>query len=103
MLRVPFPVKRDKMARPVRPKGTEAPPAKIKPQLATLADAPPSGSDWIHEIKFDGYRLGVRFDAGGVRIFTRTSLDWTQRLQTLAAELKKLSVDNAWQIGRAHV
>lgn len=87
------------MARLARRKVTEAPPAKIGPQLATLADAPPSGSDWIHEIKFDGYRLGIRFDDAGVRIFTRNGLDWSKRFPVLAAEMKKLPAENAWLDG----
>ena len=87
------------MARPARRKVSEAPPAKIEPQLATLADAPPSGSDWIHEIKFDGYRLGVRVENGIVRIFTRSGLDWTKRFPTLALELKKIPANNAWLDG----
>jgi len=54
-------------------------PAFVEPQLATLARKPPSGSRWIHEIKFDGYRLQARIDHGEVRLITRGGLDWTER------------------------
>ena len=51
----------------------------VEPQLATLTDKPPIGSRWIHEIKFDGYRLQVRIDNGRVTLITRGGLDWTER------------------------
>ena len=54
-------------------------PSFVEPTLATLAPKPPSGERWIHEIKFDGYRLQVRIEAGRVKLFTRNGLDWTKR------------------------
>jgi bifunctional non-homologous end joining protein LigD len=51
----------------------------IEPQLATLTDRPPIGKRWIHEIKFDGYRLQARVEKGKVRLTTRGGLDWTKR------------------------
>jgi bifunctional non-homologous end joining protein LigD len=51
----------------------------IEPCLPSPADRPPSGSNWIHEIKHDGYRLMARRDAAGVRLFTRNGNDWTPR------------------------
>src|SRR5690606_19298173 len=56
-------------------------PATFKPQLATLADAPPGDpDDWLFEIKFDGYRMLARVDASKVQLITRNGHDWTQRL-----------------------
>lgn len=54
-------------------------PRFIEPMLATLATAPPEGKRWIHEIKFDGYRLQARVEAGRVKLLTRSSLDWTKK------------------------
>ncbi|WP_276946705.1 DNA ligase D, partial [Haematobacter massiliensis] len=51
----------------------------IEPMLATLARHPPSSGDWLHEIKFDGYRLLARLEKGNVRLLTRSGLDWTER------------------------
>ncbi len=51
----------------------------IEPQLATLASSPPPGEDYLHEIKFDGYRLLARIEAGELKLLTRTGLDWTSR------------------------
>lgn len=51
----------------------------VAPQLATLAAKPPQGEDWLHEIKFDGYRLIARVEGGKVRLLTRSGLDWTGR------------------------
>ncbi len=44
------------------------------------ASKPPSGADWVHEIKHDGYRLIVRRDGPTVRLYTRNAYDWTARL-----------------------
>ena len=51
----------------------------IPPQLASLKSQAPSGRGWLHEIKFDGYRLQARIDDGAVRLLTRSGLDWTDR------------------------
>ncbi len=71
-------------ARPKRqvwPKGAEkaALPAFIEPELAKLKAKPPSGEGWIHEIKFDGYRLQVRLEKGKATLLTRSGLDWTDK------------------------
>jgi bifunctional non-homologous end joining protein LigD len=61
-------------------------------QLATLVDKAPEGKDWIHEIKFDGYRL-LGFVAGGaVRLQTRNGKDWTKDFPSLLSTLKDLQV-----------
>jgi len=70
------------MARPVgRRSRAEASglPEWIRPQLTQLVDAAPEGLGWLHEIKFDGYRMHARLDRGAVRLLTRTGLDWTHK------------------------
>src|SRR3984893_19488185 len=47
----------------------------VKPQLAKLVDQPPDGPGWLHEIKFDGYRMHARLDRGVARLLTRTGVD----------------------------
>lgn len=74
-------------------------PAVLAPQLATLASSPPAG-DWLYEIKFDGYRLMVRFDAkGNVTVFTRNGHDWSHRLPAQVKELRMLGLKNSWLDG----
>ena len=52
-------------------------PGFVLPQLASLRSKPPAGENWLHEIKYDGYRLQIHLDKGRVTIRTRTGLDWT--------------------------
>ena len=54
-------------------------PGFIEPMLATLAKAPPTGERWLHEIKFDGYRLQAHIEDGKVTLWTRGGLDWTKK------------------------
>ncbi len=61
----------------------------IQPQLAQLQSQPPQGSDWIHEIKFDGYRT-LAYIEPKVTLRTRSGLDWTEKYPSIAAALKKL-------------
>ena len=70
-------------------------PASLKPQLATAATTAPSGGDWLHEIKYDGYRLIARIADGDVRLVTRGGLDWTEKFPALAARLARLPVKSA--------
>ena len=65
------------------------------PQLATLVAAPPSGDEWLHEIKFDGYRIGARVRKGAVTLFTRNGNDWTAAFPEIAEAVQKLGVDAA--------
>lgn len=78
-------------------KAAQAPlPDFIQPQLATLTDKPPAGKRWIHEIKFDGYRLQARIEAGRVTLTTRGGLDWTRRFgKTVSEALAALPVGTA--------
>jgi len=71
------------------------PPATLPPQLATAVDRAPTGSAWLHEIKFDGYRIVAHIEHGKARLMTRNGLDWTARLRTLARQLEKLPVEQA--------
>lgn len=70
-------------------------PREARPQLATLVREAPDGDDWIHEVKFDGYRVMARLEAGEVRLITRNGKDWTHRFPELAKKLTQLPVDNA--------
>lgn len=60
-------------------RGDDPLPRFVEPCLATLQDKPPAGETWLHEVKFDGYRLQARLSAGKVVLLTRTGLDWTER------------------------
>jgi bifunctional non-homologous end joining protein LigD len=62
-------------------------PGFIKPQLATLKAKAPVGSQWLHEIKFDGYRMQFHVDAGRKRAFTRNGHDWVKRFSVIAGAL----------------
>jgi len=72
-----------------------AQPKKFKPQLATLASRVPDGNDWLHELKFDGYRALAFVENGKVRILSRNENDWTARFQSVADALKTLPIKNA--------
>jgi bifunctional non-homologous end joining protein LigD len=71
-------------------------PAFVEPALATLAASPPTGSKWIHEIKFDGYRIQARVEAGRVKLLTRSGLDWTRKFgRQIGSTLAELPVKKA--------
>jgi bifunctional non-homologous end joining protein LigD len=71
------------------------PPEFVAPELATLVATPPGGNDWLHEIKFDGYRAIAAIGGGRVRIYTRSGQDWTKKFATVAQALAKLDVKSA--------
>jgi hypothetical protein len=71
----------------------------IKPQLTRLVDQAPDGPDWLHEIKFDGYRMHARLDRGAVRLLTRTGLDWTHKYPAIAAAVASLPARQAYLDG----
>jgi bifunctional non-homologous end joining protein LigD len=62
----------------------------IQPGLARLAEKVPEGSQWVHEMKYDGYRVMSYIENGNVTLRTRNSLDWTSRFQKIADGLKML-------------
>jgi bifunctional non-homologous end joining protein LigD len=73
-----------------------ATPRFIEPALASLVAAPPTGARWLHEIKFDGYRLQARIETGRVTLITRSGHDWTAKFgDRVAAALRALPVEDA--------
>ncbi len=70
-------------------------PAELPVQLATLVEHAPTGKEWLHEFKFDGYRMLCRVYDGGVEFISRNGKDWTSRLHELVAPAGKLPVTNA--------
>jgi bifunctional non-homologous end joining protein LigD len=68
-------------------------PARLRPALATLVDAAPPGDGWIHEVKYDGYRLICVADGRRVRLWTRTGQDWTTRFPTIARAIESLDIE----------
>lgn len=84
-----------KPARAPKPK-PKAAKLEFRPlELATLADAVPQGPEWVHEVKFDGYRTLTVIEAGKVAMYSRSGLDWTAKYQALADRLADLEVENA--------
>ncbi|MGE5027872.1 MAG: non-homologous end-joining DNA ligase, partial [Betaproteobacteria bacterium] len=71
------------------------PPAILPPQLATATERAPAGRTWLHEIKFDGYRIVAHIEHGKVRLMTRNGHDWTARLRAQARQLEALPVEQA--------
>jgi bifunctional non-homologous end joining protein LigD len=60
------------------------------PQLATLVDSVPAGNQWLHEVKYDGYRALLSLGEAGPKIFTRSGLDWTEKFPGIAEAAKSL-------------
>ncbi len=69
-------------------------PPFVEPSLAQTAERPPSGAKWVHEIKYDGYRIQARIDGATVRLLTRTGLDWTDRFGSIAQALGALGLSS---------
>ena len=72
----------------------EAQPTFLKPQLALETKTPPDTLGWLHELKLDGYRMQARKDGAKVQMFTRSGLDWTARMASIASEIAKLPCDS---------
>jgi ATP-dependent DNA ligase len=87
------------MARSAARRNAAPLPAWIQPQLTQLAQEAPEGPEWLHEIKFDGYRMHARLDGGAVRLLTRTGLDWTHKYPALAASVSSLGARQAYLDG----
>ena len=75
----------------------ESLPKFVAPQLASLTPSAPNGDDWVHELKLDGYRIEARVESGRtsrsaprVQLLTRTSLDWTHRMRSIATAVEAL-------------
>jgi len=69
--------------------------AFIPPELAFQATQPPPGEDWLHELKYDGYRVQAVANGNDVRLLTRKGLDWTHRMQHVADALAALKLRDA--------
>jgi bifunctional non-homologous end joining protein LigD len=73
------------------------------PQLATLVDEAPIGEEWVHELKYDGYRILCRVNNKSIKLVTRTNRDWTSKLQRIADAAAGLPVTTAWLDGEVVV
>ena len=78
-------------------------PGFIEPCLAQLVEKPPAGEGWLHEIKFDGYRLMALIDGKRARLFTRSGLDWTGRFPGIAEAFEAFPAQTAIVDGEAVV
>jgi bifunctional non-homologous end joining protein LigD len=93
-----------KRRKPKLPGGADSaatPVAFAPPQLATLVSAPPRGENWVHEIKFDGYRLLALIEKEHVRLYTRAGNDWSARFAPLSKAFAKLNIQDALIDGEA--
>jgi DNA ligase D-like protein (predicted ligase) len=89
------------MPRTVAPRRTNAAalPEWVAPQLTHLVEAAPDGDQWLHEIKYDGYRMHARLDRGAVKLLTRTGLDWTHKYPAIAKAVAGLDASQAYLDG----
>jgi len=78
-------------------------PTSLSPMLATLVDEIPRGDEWLHEVKYDGYRMLCRIDKGKVTIFSRNGKEWTGALGRIADAVGKLGLKSAWLDGEVTV
>lgn len=65
------------------------------PQLARLGEVPPKGDEWLHEIKWDGYRIVASITQGKARLWSRNAIEWTRKIPEIAAALEALGVASA--------
>jgi bifunctional non-homologous end joining protein LigD len=75
-------------------------PRWISPQLTQLAEAAPSGPQWLHEIKLDGFRMAARIDRGQATLLTRTGLDWSAKYPVLQIPLGAVRAKTAYLDGK---
>lgn len=80
-----------------------ASPEALSPQLATLVAEPPEGAEWVHETKFDGFRVLCRLERGRATLFTRSGQDWTAHFPPVAQAAAALPVKTAWLDGEVTV
>jgi bifunctional non-homologous end joining protein LigD len=71
-------------AKSAKPKAVRSLPDFVAPQLTHLVDRPPDGTNWVHEVKFDGYRMQLRVEDGAAVLRTRKGLDWTEKFTPIA-------------------
>src|SRR5436305_15091369 len=65
-------------------------PGFVEPELARIVDMPAGGSLWVHEIKFDGYRMQLRVEKRSAVLLTRKALDWSHRFPEIVADARAL-------------
>jgi len=70
-------------------------PPLYRPQVATLVSEAPDGEQWLHEIKYDGYRIGCRVARERVQLISRKGIDWTRDFPEIAAAARRLPVRSA--------
>ncbi len=73
-------------AKPAARGSAVAMPEFVAPQLCATLSRPPAGTNWVHEIKFDGYRVQLRVQEGTATLRTRKGLDWTDKFRAIAKE-----------------
>jgi len=78
-------------------------PATFCPQLATVAKRPPESNAWLHEVKFDGYRIGCRIDGKEIRLISRNGKDWTADFPEVREAASQLPVQRAFLDGEVAV
>jgi len=95
----------DAMPAGAMPNGAKAAalPAMLSPMLTTLVATAPTAANWLHEVKYDGYRILGRIEKGRARLFSRNGKDWTAAFAAIAADLAKLPVRAAWIDGEVVV
>ena len=76
-------------------RGGQKVPAFRPPQKATLVDYVPSGSGWIHEMKYDGYRCELAVGGGQAKVYTRSGLDWSDKFPEIVAAAREMEVGSA--------
>ncbi len=67
----------------------------VAPMLPTLVDIPPEGDDWIHEIKYDGYRTELTIRGSDIHAYTRNGHDWTEKYELVVASARALRCRSA--------
>ncbi len=77
--------------------------ATFRPQLAQVASQPPEGNEWLHEVKFDGYRIGCRIDGKDIRLISRNGKDWTSNFPEVRKAAAQLQVGRAFLDGEIAV
>ena len=80
---------------PARARRASALPDFILPQSATLRKTAPNAKSYVHEVKFDGYRMQARLEGGKVKLLTRKNLDWTAKFQPVADAVAQLDAQGA--------
>ena len=76
-------------------KKAAAPSGPFEPQLAKLGEAPPRGEQWLHELKWDGYRIAATIEDGQVRLWSRNALEWTDRIPDIRDAVQSLGLRSA--------